>query len=52
MAERRPRGHEVVTVVDWPEAAALAEADRVLRARRLRDSGVHGLLGSLTPFAR
>ncbi|GGM86313.1 ArsR/SmtB family transcription factor [Streptomyces fuscichromogenes] len=44
--------HGVVTAVDWPEAAALAEADRVLRARRLRDSGVHGLLGSLGPFAR
>ncbi|MFD8815979.1 hypothetical protein ACFV23_31965 [Streptomyces sp. NPDC059627] len=44
--------HGVVTAVDWPEATALAEADRVRRARRLRDSGVHGLLGSLGPFAR
>ena len=44
--------HGVVAGVDRSEATALAEAARVLRARRLRDNGVHGLLGSLGPFAR
>ncbi|WLW49974.1 ArsR/SmtB family transcription factor [Streptomyces sp. YU58] len=44
--------HEAVSAPHWPEAAALVEADRALRARTLRDSGVHGLLGSLCTAVR
>jgi DNA-binding transcriptional ArsR family regulator len=44
--------YEVVSAPHWPEATALVEADRALRARRLRDGGVHGLLGSLCTAVR
>lgn len=44
--------YEAVSAPHWPEAAALVEADRALRARTLRDGGVHGLLGSLCTAVR
>ncbi len=44
--------HGTVVSPDRAEADALVEGDRALRARTLRDGGVHGLLGSLCPAIR
>ncbi|NUP21133.1 MAG: winged helix-turn-helix transcriptional regulator [Streptomyces sp.] len=44
--------HERVIAPDWTEAEARVEGDRARRARTLRDAGLHGLLGSLSPLVR
>ncbi|MFF4078406.1 ArsR/SmtB family transcription factor [Streptomyces sp. NPDC001777] len=41
--------YEAVIRPDWTRAAATVEADRMVRARALRDGGVAGLLDSLRP---
>ncbi|KIF69766.1 hypothetical protein HY68_16130 [Streptomyces sp. AcH 505] len=44
--------HHAVIAPDWTDAHTLAEGDRALRARALRDGGVHGLLSSFGPGMR
>ncbi|MFF2650785.1 ArsR/SmtB family transcription factor [Streptomyces sp. NPDC058045] len=44
--------HRSVVAPDWTGAACAVEVDRVLRARALRDGGVHGLLRTLRPMLR
>lgn len=41
--------HDAVIAPDWAQVAAAVEADRMLRARAVRDRGLHGLLESLRP---
>ncbi len=41
--------HDLVIAPDRAEVDALVEGDRALRARALRDGGVHGLLSSFCP---
>ncbi|MFI9624576.1 ArsR/SmtB family transcription factor [Streptomyces sp. NPDC052042] len=43
------RVHDTIVRPDWTRAAATVEADRMVRARALRDGGVPGLLESLRP---
>lgn len=46
------RLYRAVVAPGWSTAEALVESDRAVRARALRDGGVHGLLASLAPYAR
>ena len=41
--------HDTVIRPDWTHATATVEADRMIRARALRDGGIPGLLESLRP---
>ncbi|MHC3472804.1 ArsR/SmtB family transcription factor [Streptomyces sp. 7R007] len=44
--------HDAVIAPDWSDVDATLEADRAVRARVLRDGGVHGLLSALGPGTR
>jgi DNA-binding transcriptional ArsR family regulator len=44
--------YRTVIAPGWSAAEAMVESDRAVRARALRDGGVHGLLASLAPYAR
>ncbi|MEV8566998.1 winged helix-turn-helix domain-containing protein [Streptomyces sp. NPDC051322] len=43
--------HAAVIEPDWTRVACGVDTDRAVKARALRDGGVHGLLGSLRPMA-
>ncbi|MCX4238963.1 ArsR/SmtB family transcription factor [Streptomyces ortus] len=42
--------HRAIVAPEWPQMLRTTEADRALRARILRNHGVHGLLDSLRPL--
>ncbi|MGW1841617.1 winged helix-turn-helix domain-containing protein [Streptomyces sp. NPDC001966] len=50
LTEAIRRVHDTVIRPDWTRATATVEADRMLRARALRDGGITGLLESLRPM--
>ncbi|MGW1654066.1 winged helix-turn-helix domain-containing protein [Streptomyces atratus] len=50
LAEAIRRVHDTIIRPDWTRATATVEADRMLRARALRDGGIAGLLESLRPM--
>ncbi|MFE7105324.1 winged helix-turn-helix domain-containing protein [Streptomyces sp. NPDC057575] len=49
LADAMRRVHDTVIRPDWTRVDATVEADRMVRARALRDGGVAGLLESLRP---
>lgn len=52
LADGVGRLYRAVVAPGWSAAESLVEADRAVRARALRDGGVHGLLASFAPTMR
>ncbi|MEC3996993.1 helix-turn-helix domain-containing protein [Actinacidiphila sp. DG2A-62] len=52
LAEGVGRLYHAVVAPGWSATESLVEADRAVRARALRDGGVHGLLASFAPTMR
>jgi DNA-binding transcriptional ArsR family regulator len=52
LAEGVGRLYRAVVAPGWSATESLVEADRAVRARALRDGGVHGLLASFAPTMR